>query len=282
MFRTKRFVLLVILLLAAAVLAVCRGFYRSRFSPESVSEPIAVTTHAAAETAVTADYANSQTAETTAGTVTGTDTPQITQTRYEQIREHMELLQKSCSDFIGWLYIPDSEMNLPVVQGSDNDYYLSHAPDGTYYREGTIFLDYRSSPDLSDLHNILYGHNMMSGMFGDIRSYKDRAAFDRHLCGWFLTPDQTYRIDFFALSVVSTYDVIYETDAAHADWLACILENAMHLSEPLPEETDRLITLSTCSSEFANARALFTGKLVPIEKEDEVISQINEKGQPSQ
>jgi len=264
-----------ILLITAAVLAISRGFYRSRFSPETVSESSAATAGTPADTEMTAPLTETDATETTAHNPSDAETSYIDPTHYQLIRENMELLQESCPDFVGWLYIADSDMDLPVVQGSDNDYYLSHAPDGTYNRQGTIFLDCRNSSDLSDLHNILYGHNMVSGMFGDIRSYKKRAEFDKHRCGWFFTPEQTYRIEFFALTIVSTNDIIYETDADHKDWLDFILEKAMYTSEPVPEETDRLIALSTCASDFASARALFTGKLIPVDHEDDIISQIN-------
>ena len=272
MFRTKRFVLLAVLLIAASGIVIFRGMIRSSPSPGTVSESSVVTAENAPkirETIPTDSEVSAVATEPDAAV------PYIAQSRYQQIRERMEILQKSCPDFIGWLYVADSEMDLPVVQGSDNDFYLTHAPDGSYIQEGTIFLDCRSSPDLSDLHNVLYGHNMVSGMFGDIRSYKEREEFDKHRYGWFFTPEKTYRIEFFALSIVSTNDLVYETGADHSQWLDCILEKAMYTADPLPEESDRLISLSTCASEFASARALFTGRLVPVENEEDIISQIN-------
>ena len=271
MFRTKRFILLIILFMAIIVCAVLKRTYHSDPSPITASEstvtavPVVTSSVAAAEIAVPTSV---RTTEPDA------EVPYVSPSRYEEIKERMQLLQDSCEDFVGWLYVADSEMDLPVVQGEDNEYYLSHAPDGTYINEGTIFLDCMNSRDLSDMHNVLFGHNMTSGMFGDIRSYKEREEFDRHRYGWFFTPDMTYRIDFFALSVVSTYDVVYDIGSEHSEWLDCIYAKAMYTSDIVPDESDRLIALSTCTSDFANARVVLTGRLVPIENEEDIVEQI--------
>lgn len=271
MFRTKRFVLLLFLLIALTVCAVLRSLPRRSPPAETAGE----SSGTAVQTSQTADV-TAVPPQTTAAILTeepDAEVPYVAASRYEEIKEKMRLLQESCEDFIGWLYIADSEMDLPVVQGRDNSYYLSHAPDGSYIGEGTVFLDCSNSPDLSDPHNILFGHNMSKGMFGDIRSYKERQEFDRHRYGWFFTPDQTYRIEFFALSIVSTYDIVYDASADQGEWLQCLYEKAMYTAEPAPERDERIIALSTCASEFANARALFAGRLIPVADASEITLQ---------
>ena len=58
----------------------------------------------------------------------------------------------------------------------------------------------------------------------------------------------------------------------HSQWISFLLDNALFTSDILPAENDRIAALSTCSSEFSNARALFAGKLVHIDNEDEIIA----------
>lgn len=269
LFRTKRFILLIILFIALAICAFIRTNGYSGTTNVSENQDIpSVSTVDTASAGTTSAPTEITSVEAT--TEPDAEVPYVSQTRYEIIKERMKLLEESCSDFIGWLYVADSEMDLPVVQGSDNYYYLNHAPDGTYIREGTIFLECNNSPDLTDPQNILFGHNMVSGMFGDIRSYKNRDEFDKHRYGWFFTPEKTYRIEFFALSIVSTYDIVYDVRADHNEWLKCIFDKAMYTSDLVPDENDRIISLSTCASEFANARALFTGRLVPVDNEEEI------------
>ena len=54
-------------------------------------------------------------------------------------------------DIVAWIYIEDTEINYPVVQGTDNQYYLKRLFNGKWNGSGCIFLDSRNSPDLSEI-----------------------------------------------------------------------------------------------------------------------------------
>ena len=104
---------------------------------------------------------------------------------------------------------------------------------------------------------------MVQGMFGDLRALKEQAAFEAHPYGWLFTADTVYRIAFFTLSVLSGYDAVYNVPCSAEDFAARLAAGTVQ-SRPLtlsPE--DRLIAFSTCASDFADARALWAGKLVP-------------------
>ena len=78
-------------------------------------------------------------------------------------------------DVVAWIQIPGTQINYPVVQGKDNDYYLHRDLNRQKSTAGTIFLDYADRADFSSLHNVLYGHHMKNGsMFKDISRYKDQ------------------------------------------------------------------------------------------------------------
>ena len=84
----------------------------------------------------------------------------------------MQNLNQNYADSIGWIYIPDTHINYPVMQSEDNDFYLHHASDGSYLYAGSIFLDYRCNADFSSISNILYGHNMSNrSMFADVINF---------------------------------------------------------------------------------------------------------------
>jgi sortase B len=190
--------------------------------------------------------------------------PCLSEQKISEITERFKIASNYSESLIGWIYLANSEIDYPVVQGNDNQYYLHHAPDGTPNELGTIFLDYHCSYDFSDKQNILFGHNMDYGMFGDIRSFKDRDNFEKHRYGWLFTKDYLYRIDFFALVIVSAYDSVYDIPADNTAWLTAMEENSLYLTETELSEEDCFIALSTCASDFEDARALFTGKLVPV------------------
>lgn len=79
-----------------------------------------------------------------------------------------ELLKKN-SDTVGWIKVEGTKVNYPVVQASDNDYYLSHAFNGRSNAGGWVFADYRVDFENFGKNTIIYGHNMNNKtMFGSI------------------------------------------------------------------------------------------------------------------
>jgi len=91
--------------------------------------------------------------------------------------DHQALLNIN-PEGVGYLYIPSIDLQLPLAQGSDNDYYLTHTFNRTYNGSGTLFEDYRISNGLSASHVIIYGHNMKNGsMFAGLSKYLTPAFY---------------------------------------------------------------------------------------------------------
>lgn len=83
----------------------------------------------------------------------------------------IEKLQEVNPDVIGWILIPGSEISFPLLQAEDNTYYLKHSWDKKENSCGSIFYDYRSSPE--DWNAVIHGHNMRNGsMFAALHEYK--------------------------------------------------------------------------------------------------------------
>ena len=103
-------------------------------------------------------------------------------------------------------------LNYPIVQAEDNDYYLYRLLDGTWNKNGTIFMDYVNRSDFSDQNTLVYGHHMKSGaMFGALVQYKKQEFYDAHPYLYLYTPQQSYRLDLIAGSVVDYDDAVYST-----------------------------------------------------------------------
>ncbi len=190
--------------------------------------------------------------------------PQIPAQKIAEIMAKMDTVSAVCSDVRGWLYVAETGIDHPVVQGTDNQYYLHHAPDGSQNRLGSIFLDAQCAGDFSDKQNILYGHNMQRGMFGEIRTLKERSNFEHYRYGWLFTGEGIFRIDFYALVIVSAYDALYEIPADGSAWQDAVRKNSLHFREIGWSPEECMIALSTCASDFENARALWVGKLTPV------------------
>ncbi|MGO1370457.1 MAG: hypothetical protein ACTHVE_01225 [Senegalia sp. (in: firmicutes)] len=61
---------------------------------------------------------------------------------------------------VGWLQIENTNIDYPVVQAGDNEFYLNHDFYDNYNAHGSIYVDFRNRKDLRDKHTIIYGHHM--------------------------------------------------------------------------------------------------------------------------
>ncbi len=168
-------------------------------------------------------------------------------------------------DIVAWIYIEGTEINYPVVQGEDNSFYLKHLFNGEWNGSGCIFLDSRNDADFTDQHSILYGHHMKNGtMFSNLDKYKKQEFFDEHPIGLLVTPDKNYKVEFFAGYVVDSQEDAWDigfTEAEFATWLQRAIDRSGFTSEITPDVSDHILTLSTCSYEFDDARFVLVGVL---------------------
>lgn len=173
----------------------------------------------------------------------------------QSLIESAQSLNNAYPDAIGWLYIPDTPINYPIMQGGDNDFYLHHAYDGGSLKSGSIFLDYRCENRFMNPINIMYAHNMRNGsMFAGLLNFADSAYFDSHRYGWIATPETVYRVDFFSCAKADMNDELYDGSALINEWLSHLYDVSVIWGNADFSGNDRFISLSTCSYEFENAR----------------------------
>lgn len=176
------------------------------------------------------------------------------------------VLQAQNPDIVGWIYSEGTVINYPVLQGEDNQQYLRRLYDGTKSTLGSIFLDFRNLSDFSDLNSLVYGHNIRSGqMFASLSDYRDQSYYEEHPVIWLLTPDKDYRIDLLAGLVVPSDSEVYEIYSYPEELLAG-LEYVCSESTFDPgvvdlEAVERIVTLSTCSYDYNDARYVVIGSL---------------------
>ena len=182
-------------------------------------------------------------------------------------------LQESNPDIIGWIYVPDTVINYPIVQSKDNSYYLNHSSLKDVNTIGAIFLDFNASSDLSDFHSIIYGHSVInsSAMFSQIKEFCDEDFFKEHPYLYLLTPEQNYRCDIVALTKTTSESFLYQIGFSGAEDQEAFLKRMMSEAS-LSRETDDLsaddsiVTLSTCDIAYgldSDKRILLHARLVP-------------------
>ena len=169
-------------------------------------------------------------------------------------------------DIVGWIYSQDTPINYPVVQTNNNSKYLHSDLNGNYLINGTIFVDYRNQEIGKDLNYIVYGHSMNNeSMFGSLLNYKEQSYYESHPTIYYLTDIADYRIELIAGLVVSTDELIYQTtpDLDNLEsYIKQARENSSFKSNTKYQVGDNIITLSTCTYEYDDARYVLIGKLI--------------------
>lgn len=183
-------------------------------------------------------------------------------------------LRKINADVVGWIVLDGTKIDYPVVQGADELEYLNKDVYGDYSLAGSIFLSTQCSSDFTDAYSLIYGHHMAeSMMFGDLDRYLDADFFSQNSSGSLITPDAAYGLEVFAaLTVTSSDEAIFSPTSWKKDCsgaVAAVAGRAAHIREDVAEKIEsspgeeRIVALTTCSSEGTQARTVVLARLVP-------------------
>ena len=188
----------------------------------------------------------------------------------EEDYEFEELIEDNeiNDDTIGWITIEGTSIDYPIVQASDNCYYLTHDCNCNESKYGSIFMDCHNAADFSDNHTILYGHNMQNGsMFHDLNEYSSQDFFDEHIYIEVNSQD-VYRkwVIFSTYSTEPDFNYLqteFDSPEEYSIFLNAILSHSEIRNENVQVTAeDKILTLSTCSDDLGNERRVVHAKLV--------------------
>ena len=188
---------------------------------------------------------------------------------YEFTKEDYDKLKGINSDFIGWIYIPNTNVDYPIVQTTDNDYYLSHNFYKEYNSGGCIFVASEIEEPFKNAKNtIIHGHHMRDGsMFGSLMKFKDNKFFDDNKIIYIGTEDGVHKYEIFSAYWQKVNDDPYqygfESDEKYIEYLNGLKQKSAYTRDT-DEFTanDKIITLSTCSYEVDDGRYLIHARLI--------------------
>ncbi len=175
-------------------------------------------------------------------------------------------LKAANPNVVAWLIVPGTGISYPVVQGTDNAYYLNHSFNGQYNELGAVFLDCAANPDFLDDNSIIYGHSVdIGGMFTPLKNFTNLNFFESHPYFWLLTPSQNYRCEIDAFYRGDDDSAIYTVDFGDYEHevLEQIYQEAMYTRD-LNLDGKHFVTLSTCNLEYgysSNQRYVLMGVL---------------------
>ena len=176
-------------------------------------------------------------------------------------------LKEQNSDIVGWLEIPNTNINYPVLQGQDDKYYMTHNYKKEKSKNGSIFLskDYDFSIPSSNL--LMYGHNLGNGtMFQELLKYESENYYKNHPTIRFTTVDDDSEYEIIAVfksrvyykSEKNVFRYYYFINAENETEYNNFVQNAKKASlydiDATANYNEQLITLSTCSYHVKDGR----------------------------
>ncbi len=170
-------------------------------------------------------------------------------------------------DYCGWITIENTNIDYPILQGIDNNYYLSRDINNEYLSSGSIVLDCRNN-GFNDKNTILYGHNMKNNtMFSQLEYFKKSNFFkENRYINVMLSQGNTLKYEIFSVYTTDTSDnylrTSFENEKEYRQFLDSICDKSLFTTDIEVAVEDIIITLSTCSYEYEGARTVVHGKLI--------------------
>lgn len=168
-----------------------------------------------------------------------------------------DALAQQSEDIVAWIYVPNTDINFPVVQGETNEQYLRALPDGTWNQSGSIMLDCdQAAPGMVGQQTTVYGHHMSDGsMFDPIENTLDQANFDAMTTVYYLTPETTYKLTpLYTSRVPETYVEARQENFGDEEKLVEYLRDLHEYAQAEASDVDtrmasadRVLALVTCS-----------------------------------
>ena len=209
----------------------------------------------------------------------GEQPTELTEPEPEPISSSMQwdTLKTYNEDICGWITIPDTNIDYPVVTAADSDmadFYLKHDIDGKYNKNGSIFVDYRTPIRKYSRCIVINGHNMKSNelMFHDLTKYDSMSFYRGHPVFTFNTPEENARWKIFALiktnnreSQGERYPYYRDNFTSDEEFMQFIYELQVRSIYSYPvtiNERDTVLILSTCTYELPDMRLLVIARKV--------------------
>ena len=175
----------------------------------------------------------------------------------QRVSVDFDALTAQNDDTAGWLYIPGTKINYPVVQSGDNEYYLNRSFKRKEASCGTIFMDYQNNLNPLDRNTIIFGHNMggsSSLMFSQLTRFKKQSYWEKRQTFQFDTLHRTgtwqvlavCHLDVSTLEQFNFLQQDFISDEAFLGFVQSLKARALYETDVYAPAGGRLLTLVTC------------------------------------
>lgn len=169
----------------------------------------------------------------------------------EEYKIDFAKLKQKNSDAIAWIKVNGTDIDFPVVKGTDNSYYLTHNFDKEKNKAGWIFADYRNKFDGTDKNIIIYGHNMKNGsMFANLKDVIKEEWYNNENNKYIalITENENCKYQVFSVYQTETEEYYLQTNISNfKEFVEKIKGRSKKNFNVDIKETDSILTLSTCA-----------------------------------
>lgn len=182
--------------------------------------------------------------------------------------------QKQNKEVMGWIYVPGTNINYPVLLGEDNNYYLTHNHKKEVSKSGAIFMDCRNADKSQQRHIILWGHNLNDmTMFQGLENYKNKNFFESHPNVYLYWGEEKVQYEVYAAYGVDGNINFHRTEFdSDKNFLQHMNElRTLNKYKPTKEITlkadDQILSLATCAYEYPNSYYIVQARRVGTAKD---------------
>lgn len=186
--------------------------------------------------------------------------------------EKLNDLKKKNDEVVGYIKIKGTKVDSPITQAENNDFYLKKNALKKDSISGSLFLDCYNKSDFSDSNSVVYGHNMKDGsMFGTLMRYKNTDFFKKNRTIILYTPEKKLTYKIFSAYVTNSKEDYDDVSILNKNKVKTFKEwqskSVYNVNEKFTQD-DKILTLSTCTYEYDDARFAVHAKL---EKEERYV-----------
>lgn len=166
----------------------------------------------------------------------------------------------------GWIQVPNTNINYPVLQHTDNDYYLNHNFYEKYSSAGWVFLDYRNNIEIDDDNIILYAHNRLdNSMFGTLKNTLNEEWLNNNKYIFFNTLNKNNTYEVFSVYTINANDfnamINFNDENEYQNYIDDIKNKSIINLNVNISKDDKIITLYTCNKNNVD-RTILHAKLI--------------------
>lgn len=173
-------------------------------------------------------------------------------------------LKKLNSDYIAWLYIPNTNISYPIVKSTDNSFYLNHNFLKEESKAGSIFIDSNVN-EFEDRNTIIYGHYMKDGsMFADLHKIYSNPSTTNKI--YIATKDGILEYEVFSIfkdsADINNYQRFWSTDEDYLSYINMLKDKSLINYDLSLNKSNRILILSTCDFTNTNGRLFLISVLI--------------------